>query len=74
MTPVRDMLSCPVVSVLLGQTEVDEEEFVAVATDAHQEVVGFDVAVDEVLVVHILDATNHLRQFVKNKLKRVLTY
>lgn len=30
------------------------------ATDAHQEVVGFDVAMDEVLAVQILEATNHL--------------
>ena len=60
MTPVRDMLAGPVVSVLLGQAEVDEEEFVAVAADAHQEVVRLDVAVDEVLVVHVLDATDHL--------------
>ena len=30
------------------------------SADAHEEVVGFDVSVDEVLVVHVLDATNHL--------------
>jgi len=58
--PVRDVLSSPVVSVLLRQTKVDEEEFVAVATNAHKEVIGLDIAVDEVLVVNILYATNHL--------------
>ena len=47
------MLPGPVVSVLLCQTEVDQEEFVTVATNTHQEVVWFDVAVDEVLVVDI---------------------
>ena len=67
MTPVRDVLACPVVSVLLGQTEVDEEEFVAVPADAHEEVVGFDVAVDEVLVVHVLDATDHLKKKIVEK-------
>lgn len=30
------------------------------ATDAHEEVVGLDVAMNEVLHVHILDATDHL--------------
>jgi hypothetical protein len=30
------------------------------AADAHEEVVGFDVAVDEILVVHVLNATDHL--------------
>ena len=29
--------------------------FVALSPDAHQEVVGLDVAMNEVLVVHVLD-------------------
>ena len=57
---VGNVLPGAVVAILFGQSEVDEEELVAVAADAHQEVVRFDVAVDEVLVVHVLDATNHL--------------
>ena len=64
---VRDVLPGPVIAILLGQSEVDEEELVAVAADAHQEVVWFDVAVDEVLVVHVLDATDHLK--TKRRLK-----
>jgi hypothetical protein len=32
-----------------------------VAADAHQEVVGLDVAVDEVLVVDVLDPADHLQ-------------
>ena len=59
--PVGNVLPGPVIAILLGQSEVDEEELVAVAADAHQEVVWFDVAVDEVLVVHVLDATDHLK-------------
>lgn len=29
-------------------------------SDSHQKIVGFDIAVNEVLVVHIFDAANHL--------------
>ena len=40
---VRNVLPSFVVSVLLGQTEVDEEQFITMTSDSHQEVVGFDV-------------------------------
>ena len=58
--PVRNVLPGLVVSVLLGQTKVNEEEFITVTSDSHQEVVWFDVSVDEVLVVDKLNPTNHL--------------
>ena len=58
--PVRDVRPRPAVAVLLRQPEVDDEDLVAVLPDAHQEVVGFHVAVDEVLVVDVLDARYHL--------------
>ena len=54
------MLPGPVVPVFFGQSEIDEEQFVAVSPDPHEKVVWLDVSVDEVLVVHVLDATNHL--------------
>ena len=54
------MLPSPVVPVFFGQSEIDEEQFVAVSPDPHEKVVWLDVSVDEVLVVHVLDATNHL--------------
>jgi len=57
---VHNVLPGAVVAELLGEAEVDEKHLVAVSTDAHQEVVGLDVAVDEVFVVHELDATDHL--------------
>ena len=57
---VRDVLPRPVVPVFLRQTEVYQEELVAVPSDAHEEVVRLDVAVDEVLVVHVLDPPDHL--------------
>ena len=54
------MLPRPVVPVFLRQPKVYQEELVAVSPNPHQEVVGLDVAVDEVLVVDILDPPDHL--------------
>ena len=34
---------------------------IAVPPNAHEEVVWFDVSVNEVLVVYILNTTNHLK-------------
>ena len=47
------MLSRSVVPILLGQSEVDEEQLVTVTADSHEEVVWFNVSVDEVFVVDI---------------------
>lgn len=46
------------VAVLLGQAEVDDVDQVALLAQAHQEVVGFHVSVDEVLGVDVLDAAD----------------
>ena len=54
------MLPCSVVPVLLGQTEVDHKQLVTMAPNPHQEIVWFDVPMDEVLVVHVLDPPDHL--------------
>ena len=43
---------------LLCQPEVDGVDEVALLAEAHQEVVGLDVAVDEVLAVDELDAAD----------------
>ena len=53
-------MTSPVVSVFLGQSKVYQEQFVAVSTNPHQKVVWLDVAVDEVLVVDVLDSPDHL--------------
>ena len=58
--PVRNVLPSSVVSELLCQPKVDQEQLVAVPPDPHQEVVWLDVAMDEVFVVHILHPPNHL--------------
>lgn len=54
------MLASAIVTILFGQTEIDQEDFVTVATDAHEKVIWLDVAVNEVLVVNKLNATYHL--------------
>ena len=43
LLPVGNVLPRPVVSVLLGQAEVDKKELVAVAANPHQEVIRLDV-------------------------------
>lgn len=50
------------VTVLLGETEVDDVDLVATLTDTHQEVVGLDVTVDEVAGVDVLDARDLWRK------------
>lgn len=54
--PVRNVQVRLGVAVLLGQTEVDNVDLVAALSDAHQEVVGFDVSVNKVARVSILDS------------------
>ena len=47
------MLAGPVVSVFLSQSKVDQEKFVAVTPNTHQEVVWLDVTMNEILVVDV---------------------
>ncbi len=46
------------ITVLLGKTEIDDVDLVSALADAHQEVVGLDVSVDEVTRMDVLDAGN----------------
>jgi hypothetical protein len=48
------------VTVLLGQTEIDDVDLVSTLADAHQEVVRLDVAVDERLGMDVLNAGDEL--------------
>lgn len=48
------------VTVLLGQTKVNNVDLVSTLADAHEEVVGLDIAVDEGLGVDVLDAGDEL--------------
>lgn len=54
------MRACAQVSELLGEPKVDHVELVAMAADAHQEVVRFDITVDEAFAVDELHAAQHL--------------
>lgn len=57
---VRDVEVSLRVAVLLGETEINHVDLVATLADAHEEVVGLDVAVDEALGVDVLDAGDEL--------------
>ena len=46
--------------VLLGKSEIHDVEFVAAFATAHQEVVGLDVAVEEVSGMDVLYSGKHL--------------
>jgi hypothetical protein len=48
------------VTVLLGQTEINDIDLVAPLTNTHEEVVWLDITVDKALGVDILDAGNQL--------------
>lgn len=48
------------VTVLLGQTEINDIDLVAALADAHQEVVWLDITVDEGLGVDVLDTGDQL--------------
>lgn len=58
--PVWDVEVGLRVTVLLGQTEIDHVDLVTTLADAHEEVVGLDITVDERLGVDVLDAGDEL--------------
>jgi hypothetical protein len=57
---VRDVEVSLGVTVLLGQTKVDNVDLVSTLADTHEEVIGLDVTVDEGLGVDVLDAGDEL--------------
>ena len=42
------------IAVLLGKSKVDDVDEVAFLTQSHEEIVRFDISVDEVLRMHVL--------------------
>lgn len=70
---VRDMEVRLGVSVLLGQTEIDDVDLVASLSNTHEEVVWFDVSVDEVSRVNVLDSGDELIGEQKDGLERELS-
>ena len=69
---VRDMEVSLGIAVLLGQTKVDDIDLVAALANAHEEVVGLDIAVDEGLGVDVLDAGDELVGEEQDGLQREL--
>lgn len=58
------------ITVLLGQTEIDNVDLVAALANAHEEVVRLDVTVDERLGVDVLNARDELVGKEQDGLKR----
>lgn len=69
---VRDMKVRLGVPVLLRKAEVDDIDLIAALTDAHQEVVRFNVTVNETLRMYVLNARNKLICKEKHRLQREL--
>jgi len=67
--PIRDVEVGLGVTVFLGQTEIDDIDLVAALADAHEEVIRFDITVDEGLGVDVLDAGDELIGQQKNGLQ-----
>jgi hypothetical protein len=58
--PVGDMQVSLGVSVLLGQTEINDIDLIASFPNAHEEIVGFDISVDKVSRVNVFDSRDEL--------------
>ena len=54
------MLAGTVVPEFLGQSVINEEKFVTVSANSHEEIIWFNVSVDEVLIMDEFDPTDHL--------------
>lgn len=58
---VRDMLALRVLEAL-GEPEINDENVVLLCfRAANKEIVGFDIPMDDSLLVHLLNALDHLR-------------
>lgn len=66
---VRDVEMGLGVAVFLGQAKVNDIDLVASLPDAHEEVVGLDIAVDEGLGMDVLDARDELVGEEKDRLQ-----
>ena len=55
--PVRNVLMCAIITKLFGQSKIDGIDEVALFAEAHQEVVGFYITMNEVLSMYELDPT-----------------
>ena len=67
---VRDMKMGLGVTELLGETEIDDIDLIASLSDAHEEVVGFDIAMNEISRVDIFDTRNLWQNGVRKENKK----
>ena len=63
------MAACIRVLVSLSQAEVDHVNDMLLLAYTDQEVIRFYVAMEEALLVHILDSLQHLNAYHKHSLK-----
>jgi hypothetical protein len=69
---VRDVEMSLGVTVFLCETKIDDVDLVSTLANAHQEVIGLDITVDEGLGVDVFDTGNELIGKKKYSLKREL--
>lgn len=55
---IRDVLMCAGVTILLSQAKVYDVDQVSLLAKPHQEIIRFNVSVNEVLGVDVLDSAN----------------
>ena len=53
---VRDVQVRLGISVLLGESEIDDVDLISSLSDSHQEIVGLDISVNEVSRVNVFDS------------------
>lgn len=63
------MFSIPL-NVSFGKSEVQNENFIGSLIQTNTEVIRFNISVDKVSVVHILNSCNHLVNEHQNCLER----
>lgn len=56
------------ITVLLGKTKIDNVDLISALTDAHEEVVGLDISVNEGFSVNVLNTRNELISKEKDRL------
>ena len=61
------------VSVLLGETEINDIDLIASFSNAHEEIVWLDVSVDKVSRVNVLDSRDELIGEEKDSLEGELS-
>jgi hypothetical protein len=57
--PVGDVLAIPL-DVALGKSKIKEENFIGSFIVSNTEVIGFNVTMNEVTIMHVLNSSDHL--------------